>query len=89
MSITLDLNPEIENSLLIQATARGVTLTEFAEEVLVREAHVANKGPVPSPERTGQALIDVCAEIRGILSDEEIDTMFGRNRSQSRPVNLD
>jgi len=38
--------------------------------------------------RTGQALIDVFAEIRGLLTDEEIDTMFARNRYPSRTVDL-
>jgi Arc/MetJ-type ribon-helix-helix transcriptional regulator len=41
------------------------------------------------PERlTGQALIDGFAEIRGLLSDEEIDRMFSRNPSAARPVDL-
>ena len=32
--------------------------------------------------------IDVCAEVRGVLTDEEVDTLFVRNRSISRPVDL-
>ena len=51
---------------------------------------------LPAPEaaatlperRTGQALIDAFAEIRGLLSDEEIDRMFSRNPSAARPVDL-
>ena len=89
MTITLEIKPEIEKSLLTQAAARGVSLTEFAEEVLAREAHVADVEPEPLPERTGQSLVDVCAEIRGLLTDEEIDTMFARNRSLGRPVNFE
>jgi hypothetical protein len=42
----------------------------------------------PSERRTGQALIDAFAEIRGLLSDEEIDRMFSRNPSTARPVDL-
>ena len=42
----------------------------------------------PSERRTGQALIDAFAEIRGLLSDEEIDRMFNRNPSTARPVDL-
>ena len=89
MTITLEINPETEKGLLNQAAARGLSLTELAQEVLAREAHIADIEPVPLPERTGQALIDVCAEIRGLLTDEEIDTMFARNRSLSRPVNFE
>ncbi len=41
------------------------------------------------PERrNGQALIDAFAEIRGLLSDEEVDRMFTRNPSAARPVVL-
>jgi hypothetical protein len=42
----------------------------------------------PCERRTGQALIDAFAEIRGLLSDEEIDRMFSRNPSTARPVDL-
>jgi hypothetical protein len=42
----------------------------------------------PPERRTGQALIDAFAEIRGLLSDEEIDRMFIRNPSAARPVDL-
>ena len=40
----------------------------------------------PAPPRTGQDLIDACAKVRGLLTDEEIDTMFARNKSSARPV---
>lgn len=45
-------------------------------------------GKQTQPGPTGQALIDACAEIRGLLTDEEIDTLFARNRLPSRPVDL-
>lgn len=42
----------------------------------------------PPELRTGQALIDAFAELRGLLTDEEIDRMFSRNQSGARPVDL-
>ncbi len=42
----------------------------------------------PPECRTGQSLVDAFAEIRGLLSDEEIDRMFSRNPSTARPVDL-
>ena len=48
-------------------------------EIVADAAHVRITEAEPPP-RTGQALIDVCAEIRGVLTEEEIDTMFARNR---------
>jgi len=62
MTITLDLQPEIEQGLLSQDTARGVSLTEFVKEIVLREAHLAEAAPA-SPEPTGQTLIDAFAEI--------------------------
>jgi hypothetical protein len=87
MTITIDLRPEIEIGLVAQAEARGVSLRDYVTEIVADAAHVRMVEAEPQP-RTGQALIDVCAEIRGVLTDEEIDTMFARNRSMSRSVEL-
>ncbi len=86
MTITIELMPEIESGLLTQAKARGISLADFVSEIVAREAHVF-RAETDSP-RTGQSLVDVCAEIRGLLTDDEIDTLFARNRSMSRSVEL-
>jgi hypothetical protein len=50
---------------------------------------------LPEPEatlparRTGQELIDACAKVRGLLTDEEVDTLFRRNPSSARPVDFE
>jgi hypothetical protein len=44
--------------------------------------------PTQPALRTGQALIDAFADIRGLLTNEEIDWMFTRNPSPARPVDL-
>lgn len=85
MTFTIDLQPEIERGLLAQAQAKGVSLADYVKEIVSREVHTT--GP-SQPHRTGQSLIDVCAEVRGVLTDEDIDTLFTRNRSMSRPVDL-
>lgn len=87
MTITIELRPEIESGLLAQAQARGISLRDYVREIVV-DAALAGMSKVAPPPRTGQALIDVCAEIRGVLTDEEIDTIFARNRSMSRSVEL-
>jgi hypothetical protein len=38
MNVTLSLNPEIEKSLMARAHARGVSLDDYLQELLVREA---------------------------------------------------
>lgn len=41
MTVTLDLNPEIEQGLLAQAHERGVSLDAFLKEIVSRQAQVA------------------------------------------------
>lgn len=84
MTIILDLQPEVERGLLVQAAARGVSLTDYAQEILEREARHSET----STRRTGQDLVDACARIRGLLTDEEVDTLFARTPSMSRPVDF-
>jgi hypothetical protein len=84
MTITLDLQPEIERGLLAQA--RGVSLRDYVQEIVTREAHVS---PESLPRRTGQELIDTCAKVRGLLTDEEVDRLFSRNPSFARPVDFE
>jgi hypothetical protein len=44
----------------------------------------------PEPERrTGQELIDASAKVRGLLTDEEVDTLFRRNPSFARPIDFE
>ena len=85
MSIIVDIRPEVEAELARQAAAKGHALEVYAASLLEDAAHVP---PQQLPRRTGQALIDAFAEIRGLLTDEEIDRMFTRNPSGARPVDL-
>ena len=51
MTVTLELNPEIEEGLLAQARERGVSLHAYLQEIMARQARVASaarpatKGP--------------------------------------------
>jgi hypothetical protein len=59
-----------------------------AEEVL---AHALRSSPDPgkaSGGSTGNNLVAVCAEVRGLLTDEEVATLFRRDHSTDRPVDL-
>jgi hypothetical protein len=86
MTITLDLQPEIEKGLLAQATARGLSVDDFVKEIVVREARLS---PERLPRRTGQELIDASAKVRGLLTDEEVDALFSRTPSLARPVDFE
>jgi len=86
MTITLDIRPEVQAELARQAAAQGRALEAYAASLLEDAAHVL---PEPLPRRTGQELIDACAKVRGLLTDEEVDTLFARNPSFARPVDFD
>jgi hypothetical protein len=38
LTVTLNLNPEVEKSLFALAQARGLSLSEYLQEIAVREA---------------------------------------------------
>jgi hypothetical protein len=93
MTLTLDIRPETQAELTRQATAQGRAVEAVAaalleEAVHPKTAHPAENGPTPPARRTGQSVIDAFADIRGLLTDEEIDRMFTRNPSTARPVDL-
>ena len=79
MQIVLDLDSEIERRLKATAEVRGLSLIDFIREVVTREA-----GRTVSVSGTGHDLIDACAGVRGLLSDQEIDSLFGRRSDKLR-----
>lgn len=87
MTITLDLAPDIENRLLLQAQAKGVSIHDYVEQIIERQAHQSQ----PENQQASQAhnLYELFAPVRGLLTDEEVDTLFVRNRSFSRPVDFE
>ena len=38
MSVTLNLNPDVEKGLVARAQARGISLSEYLQEIAAREA---------------------------------------------------
>ena len=86
MSIIVDIRPEAEAELARQAAAQGRAIEAYAASSLEEAAHV------PQPQRagrSGQELIDASAKVRGLLTDEEIDTLFRRSPSFARPVDFE
>ncbi len=81
MTITLDLQPEVEKSLLAQARSRGVSVADFVKEIVDREANVPKSDEAG---QTGQALVDVCSLVRGLADDLD----FTRNPSPGRTVDF-
>jgi len=96
MTITVDIRPEVQAELARRAVVHGRAIEVEAASLLEEavnpkpagQAQAASAEPTQPERRTGQALVDAFAEIRGLLTDEEIDRMFTRNPSGARPVDL-
>ena len=89
MDLTVHIPDEAVPAL--KAKASGVSLEVFAEQVLLEQIQDEDipATEVSSPvRRTGQELIDACAKVQGLLTDEEVNTLFGRNLSFARPVDF-
>jgi len=89
MDLTLHIPDEAVPAL--RAKASGVPLETFAEKVLLERIHEEEDIPVATEveRRTGQELIDACAKVQGLLTDEEVNTLFRRNPSFARPVDFE
>jgi hypothetical protein len=47
------------------------------------------KSPAPAPRPAApKNLVELFAPLRGMFTDEEVDRLFSRNKSPSRPVDL-
>jgi hypothetical protein len=83
MTVTLSLNPEVERGLLARARARGVSLDDYLQELVAREAGLPGAAePRPALERFDN------------LSDLLLNSPFaGANldleRSQDHPRTVD
>jgi hypothetical protein len=55
MHVTLNLNSEVEESLAARARERGLSLDEYLQEVVAREAGV----PAAAPEKLADNLSDL------------------------------
>jgi hypothetical protein len=86
MTLTVDIRPEVEAELVRQAAARGRAIEVHAAALLESAVHLP--GP-RAPARTGQPLIDAGAKVSGLLTDEEVDTLFSRTPSFARPVEFE
>jgi hypothetical protein len=86
MTITVDIRPEVEAELARQAAMRGRAIEAHAAALLEDAVHLPAER---LPRRTGQELIDACAKVRGLLTNEEVDTLFSRNPSSARPVDFE
>jgi hypothetical protein len=80
MTLTLDLTPDIEQSLLAQAQAKGVSITEYVEQIIAQE--VLQTAPVSSaPVSQARNLVELFANspFKGLDIEFERDRDYGRD----------
>lgn len=59
MTIILDLNPETEKSLVAQANQRGVSLHDYLQQIIAREAGLSVVSqPTPRAENLSDLLLN-------------------------------
>jgi plasmid stability protein len=95
MTITVDIRPEVQAELARQAAAHGRAVEAHAASLLEEAVHVpAERLPrdllTGEESRSAEAtnLMELFEPIRGLLTDEEVDTLFSRNPSTGRPIVL-
>jgi hypothetical protein len=83
MTLTVDIRPEVEAELARRASLRGSPVEAYAATLLEEAVHLpSDAAPV------AKNMVELFAPVRGLLTDEEIDHLFSRNPSTSRPVDL-
>jgi plasmid stability protein len=95
MTITVDIRPEVQAELARQAAAHGRAVEAHAASLLEEAVHVPAER-LPRDLLTGEEsraaeatnLMELFEPIRGLLTDEEVDTLFSRNPSTGRPIVL-
>jgi hypothetical protein len=90
ITITLDIRPEVQAELARQAAAQGRAIEAVAAALLEDAVRMPSSADEAESSCAADAenLFELFAPVRGLLTDEEIDTLFARNRSMSRPVDL-
>jgi hypothetical protein len=80
MSVTLNLNPDVEKGLLALAQERGLSLTEYLQEIMTREAARSAAKSSSTGEETAKAFLAWADSFPDTppLSDEAIsrETMY-------------
>ena len=82
MTVKLDLTPEVEKSLSAQAHERGVSLYDYLQEIITREAGLA----AASPSATGASnLSDLLLNSPFAGADLNLE----RSRDYPRPTGIE
>jgi hypothetical protein len=84
MNVTLNLKPEIEKGLMARAHARGVSLDDYLQELIAKEAGV----PVAAEPRPIQKQFDNLSDLLLNSPFAGADLDLERSNDFPRPVDL-
>ena len=79
--------PDLEAKLTQSAARQGRHPDEPVQDVLAQYFEGKAAAP-PPPSAEPKNLVELFAPLRGQFTDEEVDTLFSRNRSTARPLDL-
>ena len=80
MTITFNLEPEIEQGLIGLANARGVSLSDYLQEIVSREVKSPPTGGAASiPEARNLVELFANSPFKGLNMDFERDRDYGRD----------
>jgi hypothetical protein len=85
MNVTLSLNPEVEKGLLARAQARGVSLDEYLQEVVAREAGLPAAAETCPSQKRFDNLSDLL--LNSPFAGANLD--LERSKDHPRPVDLE
>jgi hypothetical protein len=85
MTITLEIRPEVQAELARQAATQGRAVEAIAAALLEEAVHLPVAASAQAPAKN---LVELFEPVRGLLTNEEIDVMFRRNPSTSRPLDM-
>ena len=84
MNVTLSLNPEVEKGLMARAHARGVSLDDYLQELVVREAGLPEPAEPPQARKRFDNLSDLL--LNSPFAGANLD--LERSKDYPRPVDL-
>ena len=83
------MNLEIHKPELVQRVNAHIQTGQFHDtDELIEKALDALDEKTPAPSAEPKNLVELFAPLRGQFTDEEVDTLFSRNRSSARPLDL-
>jgi hypothetical protein len=84
----MTIHPRPDQEAQIQEALRAGLIRSAEDVIDAGLEHLHERARSAEPRAEAKNLIELFEPVRGILTDEEVDTLFRRDPSPSRPVDL-